>query len=54
MKTVNLTESTVRDLNQALHDQAETLTEREWVVTHPDGKHNLAVGLNEALTIEGN
>ncbi|EXF47081.1 glutamate synthase (NADPH) GltB3 subunit [Pseudomonas sp. BAY1663] len=52
MKTINLSESTVRDLNQTLHDQARTLDEREWVVTHPDGKHNLAVGVNEALSID--
>ncbi|SDR76886.1 GltB/FmdC/FwdC-like GXGXG domain-containing protein [Pseudomonas oryzae] len=52
MKTIDLSKAEVRDLNQALHDQAKTLDEREWVVTHPDGKHNLAVGVNEALSID--
>ena len=52
MKTIDLSSATVRDLNQALHDQTKTLTEREWVVSNPGGKHNLAVGLNEALSVE--
>lgn len=52
MKTIDLSTAEVRDLNQALHDQAKTLEEREWVVTHPAGKHNLAVGVNEAMSID--
>ncbi|MFP6847439.1 MAG: protein glxC [Pseudomonas sp.] len=52
MKTIDLSSATVRDLNQALHDQAKQLEEREWRVTNSGGKHNLAVGLNEALSID--
>lgn len=52
MKTVDLSSATVRDLNQALHDQVKALQEREWLVTHPDGAHNLAVGVNEAISID--
>ncbi|RMS44798.1 Formyl-methanofuran dehydrogenase subunit C, partial [Pseudomonas amygdali pv. photiniae] len=52
MKTVDLSSATVRDLNQALHDQVKALQEREWMVTHPDGAHNLAVGVNEAISID--
>jgi len=48
MKTIDLSIATVRDLNQALHDQVNNVTDHEWVVTHSDGKHNLAVGVNEA------
>jgi asparagine synthetase B (glutamine-hydrolysing) len=44
MKTIDLSTATVRDLNQALHDQANNVEDREWVVTHSNGKHNLAVG----------
>ncbi|EGH23549.1 FwdC/FmdC family protein, partial [Pseudomonas amygdali pv. mori str. 301020] len=33
MKTVDLSSATVRDLNQALHDQVKALQEREWLVT---------------------
>ena len=52
MKTIDLSTATVRELNQALHDQVNSVEEREWVVTHSDGKHNLAVGVNEVLSID--
>ncbi|TFZ33041.1 protein glxC, partial [Pseudomonas syringae] len=51
MKSVDLSSATVRDLNQALHDQVKALQDREWLVTHPDGAHNLAVGVNEAISL---
>ncbi|TBV00772.1 GltB/FmdC/FwdC-like GXGXG domain-containing protein [Phytopseudomonas dryadis] len=52
MKTIDLSSASVRDLNQALHDQTRDLQEREWRVTHANGKHNLAVGLDQALAVE--
>jgi glutamate synthase domain-containing protein 3 len=52
MKTIDLAASSVRELNQALHDQARQLTEHEWAITHPDGKHNIAAGVDEALKID--
>ena len=52
MKTIDLSNATVRDLNQALHDQARDLQDREWVVTHPNGAHNLAVGVNQEISID--
>ncbi|WP_020680801.1 GXGXG domain-containing protein [Marinobacterium rhizophilum] len=52
MKTIDLTSSTVRDLNQALHEQALECTEREWAVTNPKGQHNLAVGLDQKLAVD--
>lgn len=52
MKTINLDQSSVRDFNQALHDQALECSEREWQVTHPAGKHNLACGLDQNLSID--
>ncbi len=54
MKTFDLTQIAVRELNQALHDVAQTATEREWVVTHPNGAHNLAVGVNAAVSVDIN
>lgn len=51
MKTVDLATTSVRELNQALHDQAGACTEREWAVLNPGGKHNIACGLNEALAL---
>jgi glutamate synthase domain-containing protein 3 len=52
MKTIDLSIASVRDLNQALHDQVHNVEDREWVVTHSNGKHNLAVGVNQAVSID--
>ena len=52
MKTIDLSLATVRDLNQALHDQAIKVEAREWVVSHPNGAHNLAVGVNQDVSID--
>jgi glutamate synthase domain-containing protein 3 len=52
MKTFDLTTQTVRELNQALHEQAATLSEKEWVVTQPKGTHNIAVGLDADVTVD--
>lgn len=52
MKTVDLSIQSVRELNQALHDEARQPSEREWTVTRPAGKHNIACGIDQALKIE--
>lgn len=52
MKTINLNEKTVRDLNQALHDQVTECTEREWEVLEPKGQHNIACGLDQNLAVD--
>ncbi len=52
MKTVDLNTSTVRELNQALHDQAKQCDEREWLVTHPAGTHALACGLDQNISVD--
>lgn len=51
---VDLAQSSVRELNQALHDPAHTSA--EWLVRNPAGKHNIAVGIDRSLTmtVEGN
>ncbi|MDR2165746.1 MAG: protein glxC [Zoogloeaceae bacterium] len=52
MKTVDLSTATVRELNQALHDEARQLSERAWTVTHPAGKHNIACGIDQTLNVD--
>ncbi|MCV6626607.1 MAG: hypothetical protein OIF38_10955 [Cellvibrionaceae bacterium] len=52
MKTINLETQTVRDLNQALHDQSTKCTEREWEVLEPKGQHNIACGLDQNLAVD--
>ena len=49
MKTIDLSSASVRVLNQSLHGQVH---DQEWRVTHPDGKHNLAVGINAAVSVD--
>ncbi|WP_417533892.1 protein glxC [Marinobacterium stanieri] len=52
MKTIDLAESSIRELNQALHDQATECTEREWAVLNPKGQHNIACGLDQNLAVD--
>ncbi|SIQ50819.1 protein glxC [Marinobacterium stanieri] len=52
MKTIDLAESSIRELNQALHDQATECTEREWEVLNPKGQHNIACGLDQNLAVD--
>ena len=49
MKTIDLSSTSVRVLNQSLHGAVQDL---EWQVTHPGGKHNLAVGINAAVAVD--
>jgi len=55
LKTFDLSSQSVRELNQALHDQARALTEADWIVRNPGGAHSVACGLDQDLrvTIEG-
>ncbi|EKT4481956.1 protein glxC [Pseudomonas putida] len=49
MKTIDLSSTSVRVLNQSLHGKVQDL---QWQVTHPGGKHNLAVGINAAVAVD--
>ena len=50
MKTIDLSTAEVRELNQALHDQAKTLEEREWVVIWQDNYFELMPGEERQVT----
>ncbi|NIB42524.1 protein glxC [Pseudomaricurvus alkylphenolicus] len=52
MKTIDLSETSTRDLNQALHDQRGECTERNWEVLNPKGSHSLACGLDQNLSVD--
>lgn len=52
MKTINLDEVSVRELNQSLHDQAVNCEEREWVVQNPMGKHAIACGVDQNISVD--
>lgn len=53
--TFNLSHQSVRELNQHLHGTPESLADQHIVVSHPDGAHNIAVGINApvSVTIQG-
>ncbi|MBD5771825.1 GltB/FmdC/FwdC-like GXGXG domain-containing protein [Marinomonas colpomeniae] len=52
MKTVDLTTSSVQDLNHALHQQSSSVSEKNWTITNPKGSHNIAVGLDADLDVD--
>lgn len=52
MKTVDLAEQGLRELNHSLHDADLTRQEREWRVLNPNGSHNIACGLNDDISVD--
>jgi len=52
MNTVDLAQTTLRDLNQALHDLPVDTDETPWRVINPDGKHAIAAGLDARVKVE--
>lgn len=55
MQSVDLTKTSVRQLNQSLHELPDVPAEREWQVLNPKGEHALACGINADIqvTIDG-
>jgi methylamine---glutamate N-methyltransferase subunit B len=51
MPTVSLAETSVRELNAALHGLEEAGSE-SWRVTHPQGKHAIAAGLMKPVQVQ--
>lgn len=53
--TFDLSRQSVRELNQHLHGRPESLLGQHVEVLHPDGAHNIAVGINApvSVTIKG-
>lgn len=52
MRTIDLQATTVRALNQSLHDQAKACDDREWIVQHPLGRHAIACGLDQNISVD--
>lgn len=48
---VDLATTSVRDLNSGLHDPVRAPEGSHWDVVHPDGRHNLAVGLDRPVDV---
>ena len=51
MHEFNLDKSEVRELNAALHDPTLAKDQSKWNVTHPKGRHAIAVGIDAELEI---
>lgn len=52
MPIVDLDDSSVRELNQRLHDLAPGTNETEWSVINANGRHAIGVGLDAAINLE--
>jgi glutamate synthase domain-containing protein 3 len=51
MATVDLSKSSVRELNEALHALANDTNDTLWNVLNPNGEHSIAVGLDAPITV---
>jgi glutamate synthase domain-containing protein 3 len=52
LAVVDLAETGVRELNAALHAPDVVDKSPRWRVTHPDGRHSVAVGLDADIDVE--
>lgn len=52
MKTVDLAQASIRDLNQDLHALTASTNETHWRVINPKGQHAIAVGLTVPIEVE--
>lgn len=51
-KLIDLSASSVRELNTALHNLPKDTNETFWKVAHPNGRHAIAAGLDADITVE--
>jgi glutamate synthase domain-containing protein 3 len=52
MPTVDLAQTSLRDLNSALHRLAADTNETHWRVLNPRGQHSVAAGMDAPVTVE--
>ncbi|MFD2580587.1 hypothetical protein ACFSTD_22475 [Novosphingobium colocasiae] len=52
MPVIDLARASTRELNARLHALTPDDGETEWVVANPQGRHALAVGLDQPVTVE--
>ena len=52
MPTIDLRQTSLRDLNQTLHQLRPDTNQTSWLVSHPDGRHAIAAGLDLPLDVE--
>jgi glutamate synthase domain-containing protein 3 len=52
MRTVDLSQTSLRELNAALHGLGSFTNETRWRVLNPRGQHAIAAGIDAAITVE--
>ena len=52
MRTVDLSQTSLRELNAALHRLKPTINETHWRVLNPRGRHAIAVGVDAPIKVE--
>ena len=52
MPTVDLAKSSLRELNQALHQIKEGSNETSWEVINPKGSHAVAAGVDAPISVD--
>ena len=52
MPTVDLAETSLREINKSLHGLREGTNEADWVILNPKGHHSVAVGVDAPVRID--
>jgi methylamine---glutamate N-methyltransferase subunit B len=52
MRTIDLAQSSLRDLNEELHRQSDGANEAQWEILNPRGGHAIAVGIDAPIRVE--
>lgn len=52
MTSIDLSECSVRELNERLHGLPDDTNERSWRIVNPKGAHAVAVGLTQPISVE--
>ena len=51
MQTIDMSETSLREMNKTLHAQAETTNQTVWEVVNPKGSHAIACGLDAPIEV---
>lgn len=51
MQTIDMAETSLREMNETLHAQAETTNQTAWEIVNPKGSHAIACGLDAPIEV---
>ena len=52
MRTIDLGQNSLRELNQELHRQTDGANEADWEILNPRGGHAIAVGIDAPIQVD--